>query len=239
MSDEQPPKIEERNTELEKRVAKLEEGKTGRRITNGMSAVALLVSAFAAFNSYQANQLKKENLSIDASHSANCDVRYEAYDANRSYLWLCWELEITNLSEDRTGIKHFRISQGEGVEPMESDQIEVVQEDPNQSSSVQSTAMEHPLKLDPRETKRIVVRLPVQVTPTVAKVMSSDVIQKMLMQRQLTMSALSNMFPVFDTCDLPGDESNGQFCTKHFRVFLTSIQGGAYDAVLPFVQRAP
>lgn len=237
MGDDYTSKLEERIVELEKRATKLE-GKS-RWTTLVFPAVAIVVAIWAALNSHQANQFKLERFSVEVPHSGDCEVRYQTYDANMSYLWLCWQLEVTNLSEDSNAIQLIRVFQGEGLEPSETDQIEVISDDTTRVAPAQSSIIEHPLQLDGRKTRRIVVRLPIQASSKVQKVMSTEVMQNMLVQHQLTMNALSNMFPVFDACDSPGDTSNGQFCTKHFRATLTPIQGNTVEAVLPFVQRAP
>ncbi|KAE8759636.1 hypothetical protein FSO04_12070 [Paraburkholderia madseniana] len=204
-----------------------------------ISGAALVVSIFAAENSHDANEFKKERVYVRAAPDRQCEVNYQVVDEKTSYLWLCWVVEATNLSEDKTGIRMARVIPSEGAVPFDTGQIEVVTGNPDQVMPIRTQKIEHPLKLEAREAQLIVVRMPVQASSQIRLTMTTKVMREIVSSHTLTMRALSNMFPVFDKCDAPGDDSNGQFCTKHFRVVLTTIQNGAYDSELLFRQRVP
>jgi hypothetical protein len=131
-------------------------------INTGIACLALLVSGAAALFAWQANQAKKEALSIVPQLTGACRTEYHG-NADGGQIGLCWSVTLANDSENRLSIVDYRVFSVQegglawfgGFENLEADD---------------GKPLSLPLNLDGGEARKIIVRAGFPVPAAVAHV---------------------------------------------------------------------
>jgi hypothetical protein len=125
--------------------------------------VALAVSCTSAYFAWQSNRMRYEDLAFSSGPSGSCRVQYTNL-GDQSLLGLCWNVTISNRSEDKVSLIEHRLlnvqSSGGVLYGVGFQEFETTQGAP----------VMFPMTLDGGESKQFIVRAPVPVPSTVAKI---------------------------------------------------------------------
>jgi hypothetical protein len=132
-------------------------------INTCIAGVALLVAGAAAYFSWQANQMKKENLAILASSTDDCPFDILT-GQDLPKVTLCWLVTLSNKSEVRLSIVGYQV-----VEVLRNNSTEEI---PSYQhlETVDGKPLSLPINLDGGEAKQILVRAPTSVPSVVTAI---------------------------------------------------------------------
>lgn len=130
-------------------------------INSIVAALALIVGSASAFFSWQANEAKREALTMTAIPTGECAVQYSG-GPKMGIVGLCWKVTIANQSEDRLSI-------------VNQDLSNIVQGKPtfvggkfDNLETVDGQHLSLPIMLDGGEARTIIVRAPTMISEKVA-----------------------------------------------------------------------
>jgi hypothetical protein len=131
-------------------------------INTGIAGVALLASGAAAVFAWQANQAKKEALSIVPQLTGACRTEYHG-NADGGQIGLCWSVTLANDSENRLSIVDYRVFSVEEGGLAWFGGFQNLETEDGKPLSV-------PLNLDGGEARKVIVRAGFPVPAAVAHV---------------------------------------------------------------------
>lgn len=133
-------------------------------INSIVAVVALLVSGTSAFLTWQGKQAKKEALATTVRPTGACRTEFWGGEAGGS-IGLCWSVILANESETRLSVVSYRVL---GVEERGFFEIGGFQnlEAPNGSP------LALPIILDGGEAREIIVRVRVNIPPSVSRIIA-------------------------------------------------------------------
>ncbi len=152
-------------------------------INTGIAGVALLASGVAAVLAWQANQAKKEALSIVPQLTGACRTEYHG-NANGGQIGLCWSVTLANDSEDRLSIVDYRVFSGDGLAWFGSFQ---------NLEAEDGKPLSLPLNLDGGEARKVIVRAGFPVPAAVAHVIGQMPEFKSLALGSVSIGALQHV----------------------------------------------
>jgi hypothetical protein len=121
--------------------------------------VALAVSSVSAYFSWQSNRMRYEDIAFSSGPTGACRVQYI-----NGVLGLCWNLTISNRSEDKVSLIEHRLLNIQSARPV------FYGVGFQAFETTQGTPVTLPITLDGGESKQFIVRAPVPVPSTVSKI---------------------------------------------------------------------
>jgi hypothetical protein len=139
--------------------------------------LAISVSGFSAYLSWQTSRLKYEDVTSLATLTHSCNAEYQKSNGY-GVLGLCWIVTLSNRSENKLSLITGRVYSLYAQGPVSWEMWGF-----NSVENIDGTPFNFPITLDGGEAKRVLVRAPVQVPPSVAQVLDNLVTKGMSLQQ--------------------------------------------------------
>ncbi|WP_322008012.1 hypothetical protein [Paraburkholderia tropica] len=233
----------------------------GREWLNmSISFLALVVALISALFTYQANQLHAEHLTLDQRHSDSCEIRYYLEDPF-PHLDLCWNLLISNQSEDRavvTSIRFQDLDIGKYVERFSAQTaanrslIGKVETLDGHITTSDDKEMDELVKLDGGDAQPLVARIDMPLSDEDTKSLkklfgeTDGIFNSKIFLQKAILVALNdrqqNPKAKLDPISLCGylkeyENDKEQTCRKHFKIEITTSHGTHVSLLMGLPER--